>query len=110
MSHDEMYVTKRDGRQEIVSFDKILRRIKTLGQEREIQINYTSLAMKVIDQLHDNISTTKIDELSAEQCASMSSVHPDYSKLAGYIIIANHQKKTSSSFYETMTRLYNHVD
>ena len=50
--------------------------------EADIKINYTALAMKVIDQLYDKISTTKIDELTAEQCASMSSTHPDYNALA----------------------------
>ena len=61
----EMYVTKRSGTQEIVSFDKILSRIKKLGQEANIKLNYTTLVMKVIDQLYSGISTTKIDELSA---------------------------------------------
>ncbi len=46
--------------------------------------------MKIIDQLYDGIPTAKIDELSAEQCASMASIHPDYSTLAGRLIIANH--------------------
>jgi len=78
---DEMYVTKRNGEQEIVSFDKILTRIKRLGQEANIKLNYTTLVMKVIDQLYSGISTTKIDELSAEQCASMSSIHPDYRRI-----------------------------
>jgi hypothetical protein len=73
----EMNVTKRNGNIETVSFDKILNRIKNIGQEVGIQLNYTNLAMKVIDQLYDKISTTKIDELSAEQCASMASIHPD---------------------------------
>jgi ribonucleoside-diphosphate reductase alpha chain len=107
---DEMYVTKRNGKQEIVSFDKILKRIKTLGQEANIKINYTTLVMKVIDQLYDGISTTKIDELSAEQCASMSSIHPDYNVLAGRIIVSNHHKNTSNSFREVMTELYNYRD
>ena len=57
----EMRVTKRDGELKIVEFDKILRRIRTLGNEANLKINYTSLAMKVIDQLYDGISTTKID-------------------------------------------------
>jgi hypothetical protein len=61
-----------------VSFDKILRRIKTIGQEVGVKINYTNLVIKVIDQLYDNISTTKLDELSAEQCAVMASIHTDY--------------------------------
>jgi ribonucleoside-diphosphate reductase alpha chain len=102
---DEMYVTKRSGEREIVSFDKILKRIKTIGLEANIKINYTALVMKVIDQLYNNISTTKIDELSAEQCAAMSSIHTDYNILAGRIIVSNHLKNTSSSFSETMKQL-----
>lgn len=107
MDNNEMYVTKRSGKSEIVSFDKILKRIKKIGLEVGIKINYTSLVMKVIDQLYNNISTTNIDELSAEQCASMTSIHSDYNVLAGRIIISNHQKNTNSSFVETMTMLYN---
>ena len=105
-----MYVTKRDGNREIVSFDKILKRIKKLGEEAGIKLNYTTLVMKVIDQLYDGISTTKLDELSAEQCASMSSIHPDYNVLAGRIAISNHHKNTSGSFVEVMTQLYQFKD
>ena len=107
---DEMYVTKRSGKPEIVSFDKILNRIKNIGTEANIKINYTSLVMKVIDQLYNNISTTQIDELSAEQCAAMSSIHPDYNVLAGRIVVSNHQKNTSSSFSDTMKQLYMYKD
>ena len=107
---DEMNVTKRNGDLETVSFDKILQRIKRIGKEENINVNYTSLAMKVIDQLFDGISTTKIDELSAEQCASMASIHYDYNTLAGRIIISNHQKNTYESFSEVMELLYNYLD
>jgi len=113
---DEMYVTKRNGNREIVSFDKILNRIKKLGKEAhfgkeaDIKINYTTLVMKVIDQLYDGISTTKIDELSAEQCASMSSIHPDYNVLAGRITVSNHHKNTTDSFVNAMTQLYSYHD
>jgi ribonucleoside-diphosphate reductase alpha chain len=107
---DEMYVTKRGGQREIVSFDKILQRIKKLGQEADLKLNYTALVMKVIDQIYDGISTTKIDELSAEQCASMASIHPDYNTLAGRIVVSNHHKNTSESFVEVMRALYNNVD
>ena len=77
----DMRVTKRSGELEDIAFDKILNRVKKLGQEAKIQINYSSLVMKVIDQLYDKIHTTKIDELTAEQCASLSTQHPDYSIL-----------------------------
>jgi ribonucleotide reductase alpha subunit len=104
----EMNVTKRNGELETVSFDKILKRMKRQGPG--IKLNYTALAMKVIDQLYDGISTAKIDELSAEQCASMASVHPDYNILAGRIIVSSHQKNTQESFTEVMTQLYEFKD
>jgi len=106
----EMYVTKRDGQTEIVSFDKILRRIKRIGLEAGIKINYTTLAMKVIDQLYDNISTTKIDELTADQCASMSSIHYDYATLASHITVSNHHKNTEADFATVMSQLHNYMD
>lgn len=61
MDTNDMRVTKRNGELEEIAFDKILSRIKKLGQEANIQINYSSLVMKVIDQLYDKIPTTKID-------------------------------------------------
>lgn len=110
MSSFEMHVTKRDGQVEIVSFDKILRRIKTIGHEAGVNINYTTLAMKVIDQLCDKISTTKIDELTAQQCASMFTVHPDYATMAAHITVSNHHKNTEPSFITVMQSLYNYRD
>ncbi len=106
----EMRVTKRDGTLKTVEFDKILRRVKILGNEAGIKINYTALTMKVIDQLFDGISTAKIDELSAEQCASMSSMHHEYNTLAGRIVVSNHHKNTSPSFTKVMTDLYEFTD
>ena len=107
---EDMHVTKRNGEVEIVAFDKILNRIKRVGKEVNLKINYTSLAMKVIDQLYDKISTTKIDELTAEQCASLASTHPDYNVLAGRILVSNHHKNTRASFSDTMLALYGVVD
>jgi len=107
----EMHVIKRNGKKEVISFDKILKRIKSLGKHFNLQhIIFAQLAIKVIDQLYDNIQTTKIDELTAEQCASMSSVHPDYTKLASAIVVSNLHKNTSSCYYETIKKLYDYRD
>jgi ribonucleotide reductase alpha subunit len=103
----DMRVTKRDGTLEEIAFDKILNRIKKLGQEVGISLNYSALAMKVIDQLYDTISTTKIDELAAEQCASLSTNHPDYGTLASRIVISNHQKNTYPYYDMVVNSLYN---
>ena len=107
MDANDMRVTKRNGELEEIAFDKILSRIKNLGQEAGIQINYASLAMKVIDQLYDKIPTTKIDELAAEQCASMSTSNPDYGTLASRIVVSNHQKNTDPYYDMVINRLYN---
>lgn len=106
----EMRVLKRNGKYENIGFDKILKRVKGIGNECKIKLNYTSFVMKVIDQIYDGIPTTKIDELAAEQCASLSIQHPDYNTLASRIIISNHHKNTDSSFFSAMDKLYKFTD
>ena len=106
MDSNDMKVTKRNGNLEEIAFDKILMRIKKLGLEANIHINYQQLVMKVIDQLYDKISTAKIDELASEQCAALSTMHPDYGILAGRIVVSNHQKNTNPNFSDVMRQLY----
>jgi len=107
----DMHVIKRTGKKEVISFDKILRRIKSIGKDLCLKnIIYAQLTMKIIDQLYDNIDTSLIDELTAEQCASMASVHPDYTKLGSAIIISNLHKNTDDSFYNVIYKLYNYED
>jgi ribonucleotide reductase alpha subunit len=107
----ELRVQKRNGTSQKVSFDKILNRLRTLGAEANLNsVNYTTLAIKVIEQLYDNISTTKIDELSAEQCVSLSSIHTNYGDLASRIVISNHEKNTSNSFMDIIEKLYQYVN
>jgi ribonucleotide reductase alpha subunit len=108
----QMQVTKRDGDKEDVSFDKILTRLRNLSTNinPKLNITYAPLVMKVIDQFHDGITTNMIDELVAEQCASMSTTKIDYGDLAARIVVSNHQKSTSSSFSDTMSMLYNFTD
>jgi ribonucleoside-diphosphate reductase alpha subunit len=106
----EMHVIKRSGETETVSFDKILNRVKKIGNEFYLKINYSGLVIKVIDQLHDNISTSKIDELTAEQAASLSTKHPDYGTLASALVVSNLQKNTTDKFSEAMNKLFNFKD
>ena len=103
----EMRVKKRNGLLEDVSFDKILNRVKKLGNEAKVTINFSALVMKIIDQLYDEIPTTKIDELTAEQCAYMTTQHLDYGTLAARIVISNSQKNIIIKFADVMDTLYN---
>jgi ribonucleotide reductase alpha subunit len=103
---DEMRVTKRNKSLEVISFDKILKRIKSIGKEQNLQnINYSALCLKIIDQLYDKIETTKIDELTAEQCASQTTKHPDFGVLAGAVVISNLHKNTKPNFLSVMKQL-----
>ena len=106
----EMKIIKRNGKTADISFDKILKRVKNLGIQFKLSIPYAPLVMKVIDQLYNNISTALIDELAAQQCASMNTKHPDYGTLAGAIVISNLHKKTDTSFYRAMKRLHDFHD
>ena len=43
------------------------------------------VAKLVIEGLYDGVTTSELDELSAETAASLAAQHPDYSKLAARI-------------------------
>jgi ribonucleotide reductase alpha subunit len=111
-NQEEMKIIKRDGTLETLSFDKILARVKRLGTETapHLNVNYTQLVMKIVDQLYDNMPTYVIDELTAELCASLITKNMDYGILASRIIVSNNHKTTSDSFLESMTLLHNFTD
>jgi ribonucleoside-diphosphate reductase alpha subunit len=105
--NENMYVIKRSGELEELSFDKILNRIKKIGLESNIHLPWAQLVIKIVDQLHDKISTSQIDELTAQQCAYLSTMHPDYGILAGLIVVSNNQKNTHCCFHNVVEKLYN---
>lgn len=109
----ELKVVKRNGEVVEIEFDKIMRRVKKVGVKMGIavdNVNYSFITIKVIDQLYDKIQTTKIDELLAEQCATLATKHPDYALLANGLILTNHQKNTRASFTEVVCDLYDYYD
>jgi len=112
LSNEELYVMKRNGETEVLSFDKILQRVKYLGtnQKPTLSVNYSQLVMKIVEQLYNNIPTHIIDELMAEQCASLTTKHLDYGILSSRIIVSNNHKNTTERFSEAMDILYNYCD
>jgi ribonucleoside-diphosphate reductase alpha chain len=106
-----MLVIKRDGRRESVRFDKITARIENLCYGLDARyIHPIEIAKKVIDGLYDGVTTTELDNLAAEVCASLTVKHPDYAILAARIAISNLHKTTSQSFSNTMKRLYTYIN
>lgn len=105
-----MYVVKRDGRREAVKFDKITARVKKLCYELDPMVDATQVTLKVIDGIYDGVTTTELDNLTAEVAATMTVKHPDYAQLASRIAVSNLHKNTKKSFSETMKDLYNYLD
>jgi ribonucleoside-diphosphate reductase alpha subunit len=102
---DHLYVIKRDGTREPVSFDQILQRLQRLAKGLEY-VNTDLVAQKVCSQIADGIKTSELDEFAAETCAMMQARnHPNYGKLAARIVIDNHQKLTPSTLKECVDRL-----
>ena len=105
-----MRVQKRNGSYEDVSFDKILKRIQSLcnGEEfsRILTIDPTVIAQKVCSEIYDNVTTTKLDELSSQIAISLYSKNPEYAILASRIVVSNHHKITGSVFSDVIENLY----
>ena len=106
-----MYVVKRNGKREVVSFDKVLARVKKLCYELNPDfIDSTLVSMKVIQGIYDGVTTTELDNLAAETAATMATIHPDYAKLAARIAVSNLHKNTSKSFSKVVKELYHYID
>ena len=106
-----MRVQKRNNDYEDVSFDKILRRIRSLciGHEfsKKLQIDPTIIAQKVCSEIYDNVKTSELDKLSSEISIALYTTHPDYAILSSRICISNHQKGCPKLFSECIDILYN---
>ena len=105
---ETMYVIKRTGEREEVSFDKCIKRIQKLS--KDLKINPMEVAKLIITQIYDGVETSKLDELAAEICAAKTTIHPDYGRLASRIIISNHHKNTSPSYSEVVQQLWDNKD
>lgn len=99
--NDKHYVIKRDGRREKVYFDKITTRINNLVTG-DMKVDVIEIVKKTISSIYPGITTKELDTQSAYQAASMTSLHPDYSKLAGRIYVSSIHKETLDTFVEKM--------
>jgi ribonucleoside-diphosphate reductase alpha chain len=106
-----MNVVKRDGTVEQVKFDKISSRIrKQTYALNEDYVDYFQVAQKVISGLYDGVTSTELDQLSAETAASMITTHPDYGKLAARIIITSLYKDVAKEFSVVAKQLYEYIN
>ncbi|MDP6864869.1 MAG: ribonucleoside-diphosphate reductase subunit alpha [Candidatus Poseidoniaceae archaeon] len=106
-----MQVVKRNGEKVDVRFDAISEKLSTLAQGlNEDWVDAGYVTKLVIEGLYDGVTTTELDELSAETAASLASHHPDYSKLAARICVDNLHRSTKSVFSEVISDLREYID
>ena len=106
-----MFVLKRNGKKEAVMFDKITARINKLSYGLDHNyIKPLDIAKKVIQGMYDGVTTTILDNLAAETCASMTTVHPDYAILAARIAVSNLHKNTKKLFSDVVEDLHKYID
>lgn len=100
-----MKIKKRNGR--LVNFNpnNITKRIK--DQSKKLSVDPDSIAIKVISQIKDGITTRELDNLAIEQAATMVTIHPDYSQLAGKLFITQLHRETPTSFSEATEEIKN---
>jgi ribonucleoside-diphosphate reductase alpha chain len=104
-------VTKRNGKKEPLTLDKILDRInqQTYGLDQKWVVPF-EIAQKVIEGITPDIETRILDQLAMETAAALTTKHPDYQILASRLAVTSLHKETKKSFSETMSDLYHYVD
>ena len=60
------------------------------------------VTQQVVGGLYAGVHTSEVDQLAVETCVSLTTVHPEYGRLASVLSISNHHKMTSDSFVDVM--------
>lgn len=101
-----MRIQKRNGKFEALSFDKVLRRIKNLSNDKNLgiieDVDCDIVSQKVIREIVDGITSKQLDVLTADICTAMSADNPGYGELASRIAISNLHKSTPKKFSEAV--------
>ena len=104
-----MKVIKRSGDEVPMLFDKVTKRILKLNQAPEfapLNVQPDKVAQKVFTSMYDGISTTEIDNLTAEVAVAMITEDPDYETLAMRVTVSNLQKACPKTFSDAMVALH----
>lgn len=104
-----MKVIKRSGESQDMLFDKVTARIKKLAHGLS-GVFPDKVAQKTFYEMFDGISTSKIDDLSADIATNMMTVDPDYEVLASRILVSNMHKTSPMKFSECMQTIPNVSD
>jgi ribonucleoside-diphosphate reductase alpha subunit len=104
-----LYVIDRHGVSQKVKIEKIQSRIEKLckGLNSDF-VDPALVAQKAIQSLKPGITTSELDQNSADIAVQLYSVHPDYSLLATRILVSNLHKNTKPLFSDVISDLHNY--
>ncbi|VDM36016.1 unnamed protein product [Hydatigera taeniaeformis] len=125
-----LYVVKRDGRHENICCEKISNRLRRLcgGLHEEFidivryfyraiyvgtsafLLEQSRITDKVVEGLFAGVSTSQLDSLAAEICASLVTKHYDHGVLAARLFVSNLHKETPCRFSDVMEDLYRYIN
>ncbi|WP_193557766.1 ribonucleoside-diphosphate reductase subunit alpha [Rhodanobacter glycinis] len=103
----QMHVTKRNGGQETVDVNKIVRAV-TRSSEGLHGVDPLRVALKTIGGLYDGATTQELDQLSIRTAAALTAEEPEYGQLAARLLGAYIDKEVSGqeiqSFSQSIAR------
>lgn len=105
---ESLFVIKRNNSKELMQVGKIESRIsKLLKYPTPLEIeDITYVVQYVVKGINPGTSTSQLDMIAANKCASMATFHPDYAKLAARLVASDLHKRTNSSFSATMLQIH----
>lgn len=101
-----MKIITRDGQQVPLNLNEITDRIRKACAYCGVSVDSDLVAIKVVNNIRELITTSELDEITAKICINMSMDNPEYATLGSRIVINNHQKNVRVSFSEAMEMLY----
>ncbi|MDE2280171.1 MAG: ribonucleoside-diphosphate reductase subunit alpha [Xanthomonadaceae bacterium] len=99
----QMRVTKRNGRQEVVDVNKIVRAVTRSGGGLH-SVDPLRVALKTIGGLYDGATTAELDQLSIRTAAALTAEEPEYGQLAARLLSAFIDKEVSGQEIQSFSQ------
>jgi ribonucleoside-diphosphate reductase alpha chain len=102
----QMRVKKRNGGQETVDVNKIVRAV-TRSADGLFAVDPMRVALKTIGGLYDGASTQELDQLSIRTAAALTAEEPEYGQLAARLLSAFVDKEVSGQDIQSFSQSIN---
>jgi ribonucleoside-diphosphate reductase alpha chain len=99
----QMRVTKRNGGQEGVDVNKIVRAV-TRSADGLFSVDPMRVALKTIGGLYDGATTQELDQLSIRTAAALTAEEPEYGQLAARLLAAFVDKEVSGQDIQSFSQ------